>query len=79
LARSERVVKLFSPWKIRGWENIKVPLHTHKTLLSQILVAILRDPRWNGCTKTDKALQKMAEMFMKKCNPLTKLDLGDPL
>lgn len=52
----------------------KYPSILHKTLLSQILVAI-RDP--DGMMhRTDKAYRKWAHGFLKKCEDFDEIDLG---
>ena len=70
-ARSKELLNYFP---LEDQERIsKYPSILHKTLLSQILVAI-RDP--DGMMhKTDKAYRKWAEMFMKKCESFDQTDL----
>jgi len=70
-ARSKELLNYFP---LKDQERIsKYPSILHKTLLSQILVAI-RDP--DGMMhKTDKAYRKWAKGFMKKCKYFDKKDL----
>lgn len=70
-ARSKELLNYFP---LEDQERIsKYPSILHKTLLSQILVAI-RDP--DGMMhKTDKAYRKWAEIFMKKCESFDQTDL----
>lgn len=70
-ARSKELLNYFP---LKDQERIsKYPSILHKTLLSQILVAI-RDP--DGMMhKTDKAYRKWANRFMKKCKYFDKKDL----
>ncbi|PKL66703.1 MAG: phosphoenolpyruvate protein kinase [Methanobacteriales archaeon HGW-Methanobacteriales-1] len=70
-ARSKELLNYFP---LEDQERIsQYPSSLHKTLLSQILVAI-RDP--DGMMhKTDKAYRKWAKGFMKKCKKFDKTDL----
>ena len=70
-ARSKELLNYFP---LEDQERIsRYPSILHKTLISQILVAI-RDP--DGMMhKTDKAYRKWAKGFMKKCKKFDKTDL----
>jgi rifampicin phosphotransferase len=70
-ARSKELLNYFP---IDDQERISnYPSILHKTILSQILIAI-RDP--DGMMhKTDKAYRKWANVFMKKCEYFDKIDL----
>ncbi len=70
-ARSKELLNYFP---LEDQERIsRYPSILHKTLISQILVAI-RDP--DGMMhKTDKAYRKWAKSFMKKCKTFDKTDL----
>ena len=71
-ARSKELLNYFP---LDDQERIsKYPSILHKTLLSQILVAI-RDP--DGMMhRTDKAYRKWAQGFLKKCEDFDEIDLG---
>jgi rifampicin phosphotransferase len=70
-ARSKELLNYFP---LKDQDRIsRYPSNLHKTLLSQILVAI-RDP--DGMMhKTDKAYRKWAQGFMKKCTQFDQTDL----
>ncbi|MBI5680010.1 MAG: phosphoenolpyruvate protein kinase [Methanobacterium sp.] len=70
-ARSKELLNYFP---LEDQERIsQYPTLLHKTLLSQMLVAI-RDPD-GMMNKTDKAYRKWAKGFMKKCKSFDKTDL----
>lgn len=71
-ARSQELLNYFP---LEDQERISnYPSILHKTLLSQILIAI-RDPE-GMMHKTDKAYRKWAEGFMEKCATFDKKDLN---
>lgn len=70
-ARSKELLNYFP---LEDQERIsRYPTLLHKTLLSQVLVAI-RDPD-GMMNRTDKAYRKWAHKFMKKCKKFDKTDL----
>lgn len=71
-ARSQELLNYFP---LEDQERIsQYPSILHKTLLSQILVAI-RDPD-GMMNRTDKAYRKWAKGFMEKCESFDETDLG---
>ncbi len=71
-ARSQELLNYFP---LEDQERIsQYPSILHKTLLSQILVAI-RDPD-GMMNRTDKAYRKWAKRFMEKCESFDETDLG---
>lgn len=70
-ARSKELLNYFP---LEDQDRIsQYPTLMHKTILSQILVAI-RDPD-GMMNRTDKAYRKWAKMFLKKCKKFDKTDL----